>query len=212
MNCIMRVSCDNEHSKHMDEWFLQPVKWFSTGNVGGCFMGAQLVSCRSQNGVCWIVPPNDFQVPPSWDHSAGVTRPKAPFNTLLNKTAFCNVSSAETTAKERQQWCFHPDVEENQCVPSPMCGPSQVQGDWCFKDIPADGTGCRGPHNCYGGSFQVHFSILLIGEVFLIHALYRSLILGGATGGKQVEEMLPAHRRETVAVDMEMQNLGAPLV
>lgn len=53
---------------------------FSCGNLGGCFLGPQMVSCKSKDGRCWIAPPSEFGLNSSWDPPAGVVQPPARSN------------------------------------------------------------------------------------------------------------------------------------
>merc|ERR1719163_1087920 len=118
------------------------VQALSVGNIGGPFLGPQLVSCRSQNGLCWVVPPNDLQLPPSWNPLPKQERPSAPFDTYTEKKAYCEKNPyTSNVLGDGNQWCFYPR-KENNYEPSPPKPFEQIV-PWC-----------KGPNNCFGAAFQ----------------------------------------------------------
>eukprot|EP00435_Cladocopium_sp_Y103_P063182 s248_g24.t1 len=148
-SCTFRVNCDSAASQKMSLPLLsKPVGGviFSTGNLGGCFWGPQMLSCKSQEHRCWVIPPNDAKLAPSWSARNSTLRPKAPFDTREEKMTFCKKHPyrAGDGHDLGNQWCWLPTDD----TLSPGCGPSPT------RDLGPMVEGCHGPNNCYNRNFK----------------------------------------------------------
>eukprot|EP00928_Gymnodinium_smaydae_P039404 TRINITY_DN2692_c0_g1_i4.p1 TRINITY_DN2692_c0_g1~~TRINITY_DN2692_c0_g1_i4.p1 ORF type:complete len:1393 (+),score=138.01 TRINITY_DN2692_c0_g1_i4:564-4181(+) len=163
ITCLFRINCDNRHSRDMSLPFVKSV---SVGNIGGGFLGPQLVSCRSKTGMCWVVPPNSLNLPSAWHPIA--SRPKAPFDTYDDKKRYCKSNPyAASSSLSGNRWCFYPD-RSNNFEPSPP------------KPFEEPVPGCHGPNNCFGEAFKQRFSAV-IAAVVLASLLAISTWIGLAT-------------------------------
>jgi len=145
---------------------------FSCGNVGGCFLGPQMVSCKSQDGLCWIAPPNEFNLTSSWEAPEGVVRPEAPFDTREDKRKYCEQHpyvDGDSSAPGNR-WCWKPT---NHLQPS-TCGPLPA------RDLGPVVAGCQGPNNCYDDNFKAWLTALLVFCSVALHAMYKLGVLGVA--------------------------------
>lgn len=173
MNCIFRVNCDNAVSLSSQvPGFTQ----FSTGAVGGCFVGPQLVSCQPENetNLCWVWGPEDSNFYPT-RHTQGedcyldangvdCTGDGEPlFHTAAEKATYCDNANHTASAP-----CWTPTVADECKAPFGV-------------ELPTHGTGCQGPNNCFTYNFKVIFAAIVVFQVVLSHAAYQFLILGKFT-------------------------------
>lgn len=170
--CTFRVNCDSAQSRKMSLPLLsKPVGgvMFSTGNLGGCFWGPQMLSCKSQEHRCWVTPPNNANLAPSWMAGNNTLRPKAPFDTREEKMSFCQKHPYHAGATDLGQWCWRP---ENDDVLAHRCGPSPS------RDLGPMLEGCHGPNNCYSRTFKFYLTGILILCSVSLHAMYKLGVLG----------------------------------
>lgn len=168
-SCIFRVNCDSAASAKMDVPLLtRPLAGISlsTGALGGCFMGPQLVSCKSMDGRCWVVPPRDGNLSLSWS-GENQTRAWAPFGTWEDKSHFCKEHPyvSGNTTDPGNTWCFHVGDEKSQCGPVPA------------RDLGPLVDGCVGPNNCFSEDFKHALTIVLVGSSVLLHCVYKFILL-----------------------------------
>lgn len=172
-SCTFRVNCDSAASQKMNLPLLsRPVAGvtFSSGNLGGCFWGPQMLSCKNKEHRCWVTPPNAAQLPPSWVSRKNVSRPKAPFDTREEKTTFCkNHPYRKGDAKDvgnRYCWTPQQDLGSGSCGPNPPV------------DLGPMVEGCYGPNNCYDRNFKGYLTGILILCSVAIHSMYKLGVLG----------------------------------
>lgn len=175
-SCTFRINCDTAASKRMSIPLIsKPVAGviFSCGNLGGCFLGPQMVSCKSKDGRCWIAPPSEFGLNSSWDPPAGVVQPPAPFETREQKHEYCKrhpYKSGDAT-DPGNKWCWRPESGSD---PPGVCGPLPP------RDLGPMVRGCQGPNNCFDENFKAWFTGLLVVCVCALHAMYKLGVLGAA--------------------------------
>lgn len=170
-SCTFRVNCDSVASQNMNIPLLsKPVGGiiFSTGNLGGCFWGPQMVSCKSKDGHCWVTPPEDAQLPPSWNSNA--TRPQAPFKTREEKEEYCRKHPYTPGDAENlgNKWCWKPadSGARKSCGPEPE------------RDLGRMVKGCHGPNNCFDQKYKVALTGVLIASSVALHVMYKLGVLG----------------------------------
>eukprot|EP00439_Symbiodinium_sp_Y106_P039537 s1359_g4.t2 len=180
-SCTFRINCDTVASKRMSIPLIsKPVAGiiFSCGNLGGCFLGPQMVSCKSKDGRCWIAPPpgspsKEFGLNSSWDPPAGVVQPPAPFETREQKHEYCKrhpYKSGDATDLGNK-WCWRPESGND---PPGVCGPLPP------RELGPMVQGCQGPNNCFDENFKAWFTGLLVVCVCALHAMYKLGVLGAA--------------------------------
>eukprot|EP00929_Paragymnodinium_shiwhaense_P036539 TRINITY_DN19569_c0_g1_i4.p1 TRINITY_DN19569_c0_g1~~TRINITY_DN19569_c0_g1_i4.p1 ORF type:complete len:1292 (-),score=164.98 TRINITY_DN19569_c0_g1_i4:385-4260(-) len=170
-SCLFRINCDNAHSRDMNMPWIEAV---SIGNIGGGFLGPQLVSCRGSGGSCWVTPPNEWQLPSSWVASDNVTRPKAPFDTMEEKLKFCQENPYVPNFENNlgNKWCFYP-TEENHFEPQPP------------RPFEAAVPGCDGPNNCFSDTYKLRFSAYLLTNIIVAQVAYAFLLQVAAERSEQ---------------------------
>eukprot|EP00437_Effrenium_voratum_P027608 CAMPEP_0181411004 /NCGR_PEP_ID=MMETSP1110-20121109/7641_1 /TAXON_ID=174948 /ORGANISM="Symbiodinium sp., Strain CCMP421" /LENGTH=1321 /DNA_ID=CAMNT_0023533589 /DNA_START=112 /DNA_END=4077 /DNA_ORIENTATION=- len=173
LTCLFRINCDTSASRQMSIPFIsKPVGGitFSCGSLGGCFLGPQMVSCKSEDRRCWITPPNEFHLKPSWSSALNVSRPKAPFDTRLQKIEYCRQHAYKSGAESLgNKWCWKPLNGED---PLTVCGPLPS------RDLGPMVEGCSGPNNCFGFDFKVALTVVLALCGVALHAMYKLGVLG----------------------------------
>eukprot|EP00440_Ansanella_granifera_P051896 gb/GFBE01056266.1/.p1 GENE.gb/GFBE01056266.1/~~gb/GFBE01056266.1/.p1 ORF type:complete len:1328 (+),score=229.68 gb/GFBE01056266.1/:1-3984(+) len=172
-SCLFRVNCDSAASKKMSIPFLsKPVGGiiFSCGNLGGCFLGPQMVSCKREDHLCWIVPPNGANVTASWTSQPGQKRPVAPFDTREEKEHFCKTHPYTSGDEDAtgNKWCYTPALDENHCGPLPKRSLGKLV------------DGCEGPNNCFSDEFKGVLTAILALCGATLHCTYRFAVLGAA--------------------------------
>eukprot|EP00928_Gymnodinium_smaydae_P039403 TRINITY_DN2692_c0_g1_i3.p1 TRINITY_DN2692_c0_g1~~TRINITY_DN2692_c0_g1_i3.p1 ORF type:complete len:1395 (+),score=138.36 TRINITY_DN2692_c0_g1_i3:550-4185(+) len=152
LTCLFRINCDNRHSRDMSIPFVQSI---SVGNIGGAFLGPQLINCRSETGLCWVVPPNSLNLSSAWLPIA--PRPTAPFNTYDEKKKYCesNPYVAGSSSNSGNRWCFYPD-RSNNFEPDPP------------KPFEEPVPGCHGPNNCFSNEYKQRLSAVIVAAVLAI--------------------------------------------
>eukprot|EP00913_Durusdinium_trenchii_P019451 g18287.t1 len=187
-SCTFRVNCDSVASQNMNIPLLsKPVGGiiFSTGNLGGCFWGPQMVSCKSKDGHCWVTPPEDAQLPPSWNSNA--TRPQAPFkDTWLSSSRSERMLTNAETREEKEEYCrkhpYTPGDAENLgnkwCWKPADSGARKSCGPEPERDLGRMVKGCHGPNNCFDQKYKVALTGVLIASSVALHVMYKLGVLG----------------------------------
>merc|ERR1711908_220979 len=120
VSCMFRVNCDNPTSHNTGDTGMPLVSFFTSGLIGSCFLGPQLVECRDSGGVCWVAPPTDSRLPLSYIGRAE-DRSTAPFETAAEKLQYCKKRPYKPGdwRDPGNLWCFYPRKVDNDVTPGP---------------------------------------------------------------------------------------------
>lgn len=195
--CLFRVGCDNPTSRDLDIPWLRSLT--SVGS-GSCFLSPDLVQCRTSNrGLCWMAPPQELDISLTYA-PATVPRATPPFRTLAEKKDYCArfpYQASPTTPGNL--WCFYPQLETNNCEPSPR-----------RVDDTHPVTKCHGPNNCFSTDFKLRLSIILSVYCAIVIFIYHNVFLSRFSFMLMPPSLaVSTFKRSEAANEIELSEMGA---